>query len=421
MTAIRKRQALLLLGSLGAPAMAQVGPPDAGVAAATAELTAKAGDESVFEFSYAAPGSPVLPLIGVAGDQITRSESLRKFGVALLQGVGGQATGQGLAIDFTPYWLLSKQAMTLNQYRDRSNTLGRIAARTKVGLAASFGDASASRPSSFVASFSTSLLDSHDQLFSTSFDQCVKQGPLAAAYLKIFKQVGDEMAAEPREDGYANKRRKELRAEHQAEFEQNYADCSTRLAKAVAAKPSLDIGMGFRWRGTPGQLRQLTGSGTILWGTFATGVIGGGETDTPRAGPLARLRMRGVVHARYTLKDDVLDDKFVLQGRRDAGLVVAGIESAPPLDPKKIETLRWGLQAGWNRQTVVLPTDVDRNYWRYQALVSLRLTDGLWANGTLAQVSGRGVKSDTQAFITFTFTPPSKASQLAEYYNSRGQ
>ncbi len=57
--------------------------------------------------------------------------------------------------------------------------------------------------------------------------------------------------------------------------------------------------------------------------------------------------------------------------------------------------------------------------YRHLALVSLRLTDGLWANGTLAQVSGRGVISDTQAFVTFTFTPPGKASQMAEYYNSR--
>jgi hypothetical protein len=424
------RYAAGLLVALPLPALAQAVPA---VSAAVKEdahteakkqVTAAADAQSAFEFSYAGPGSPALPLIGVAGDQITRSESLRKFGVALLGGLTGQQTGQGIAFDFSPYWLLSSQAMSLAEYRTGKNGLGRIAARTKVGLAASFGDSAAARPSSFVASVSTSLLDRQDKLYDKSFDQCVLGGPIEQAYERIFTEV--EQATKRGADrdtleALQSKLLDDYDKQNQGVLNQTYADCANRLAKAIAAKPSLDIGVGMRWRGTPGQFDQLTGSGTILWGTFATGVIGGQEADAPRAGPLARLRVRGVVHARYTFKDDVFDDKFALQGRRDAGLLVAGIESAPALDPKKTETLRWALQAGWNRQNAVLPTEVDRNYWRYQATVSLRLTDGLWANGTLAQVSGRGVQSDTQAFVTFTFTPPGKATQLAEYYNARGQ
>ena len=67
----------------------------------------------------------------------------------------------------------------------------------------------------------------------------------------------------------------------------------------------------------------------------------------------------------------------------------------------------------------MLPTEVDKRFWRYQAIASLRIMDGLWANGTLGRVSGKGVKTDTKALLTLTFTPPGKASQLTEYYNSR--
>jgi hypothetical protein len=427
MPSFQDATAMFLVATFAAPALAQPVPATSSteIADSTKEVREQADAESVFEFSYAAPGSPVLPLIGVAGDQITRSETLRKFGIAMLQGLGGQATGQGIAIDFTPYWLLANQAMSLHDYRKKVGDFGRIAARTKIGLAASFGDAGNNRPSSFVASVSTSVLNSHDRLFDPIFDRCVDDGPLGKAFRSIGEQVAAELAAGKLSAETMNARSKELRAQYDRDkpglLAESYAQCATRLAKAVAAKPSLDIGAGIRWRGTPGRFSQLEGSGTVLWGTFATGVVGGADADAQRAGPLARLRMRGLLHARYTIKDDVFNDVFALQGRRDSSLVVAGIESAPALDPRKVERLRWTLQAGWNRQSAVLPTDTDLNYGRYQAIISVRIMDGLWANGTLGHVAGRGVKSDSQALLSFTFTPPSKASKLTEYYNSRGQ
>jgi hypothetical protein len=402
---------------------------------AVALIENRADDESVYEFSYAAPGSPVLPLIGVAGDQITRSESLRKFGFAVLGGLSGKSPGQGLAIDFTPYWLLSRQAMSLHEYRQGNNLLGRIAARTKVGLAFGLGDKASARPSSYVASVSTSLLDAQDQLYSDNFDKCVLGSPIEQAFDSIHNQIAAEMVAEinankdkpnkdkPEPDWVARQTAlyEKYETDNPGLIDRTYSECATRLSKVLAARPALDIGFGYRWRGTPGDFGQLTSSGSVLWGTFVTGVIGGRDEKAVRPGPLAGLRLRGVVHARYTIKDDVLDEKFVLKGRRDSTMIVAGIESAPALDPKKTEPLRWTLQAGWNRQTAVLLTDVDKNYWRYQAVVSVRLRDGLWLNGTLGRVSGRGVIADTQTLLSLTFTQPGKPSQLTEYYNSRGK
>lgn len=393
---------------------------------AVALIENRAADESVYEFSYAAPGSPVLPLIGVAGDQITRSESLRKFGFAVLGGLSGKSSGQGFAIDLTPYWLLSRQTMSLYEYRQGQSRIGRIAARTKVGLAFSLGDKATARPSSYVASVSTSLLDAQDKLYSDSFDKCVLGSPIEQAFIQIHEQIAEEMSKKP------GKPPSEWEALQSALFEKyekdnpglidrTYSECATRLSKVLAAKPALDVGYGYRWRGTPGEFGQLTSSGSVVWGTFVTGVIGGVDDKAVRPGPLAGLRLRGLVHARYTIKDDVLDDKFVLKGRRDSSMIVAGIESAPALDPKKTEHLRWTLQAGWNQQTAVLPTDVNKNYWRYQAVVSMRLRDGLWLNGTLGRVSGRGVVADTQTLLSLTFTQPGMPSQLTEYYNSRGK
>ena len=386
-------------------------------------VISKAKEESVFEFSYAAPGSPVLPLLGVTGDQITRSESFRKFGIGILSGLGGGASVPGIAFDFSPYWLTSSQAMSLAQYRDKTSAVDRILIRTKFGLAAGFGDKATGRPSSFVASFSTNLLDSHDALSDDTFSKCVKNSELPGI-IRAIHEADDSQAAEAKGKGYEGTAPfraalAKLKKERPEAIEKAYSECATQAGKALAARPSLDVGAGIRYRGLAGRLKQLDRSGAIVWGTFATGVFGQNKVQETRAGPLTGIRARGVLHARYTFKDDVLDDKFVLQGKRNSAMLVAGLESAPHLDPQKIERYRWNLQAGWNRQSAVLPTEEDKNYWRYQAILNVRISDGLWANGTLGRVSGKGIKTDTKAVFGFTFSPPSKASKLTEFYSAR--
>jgi hypothetical protein len=79
-------------------------------------------------------------------------------------------------------------------------------------------------------------------------------------------------------------------------------------------------------------------------------------------------------------------------------------------NPAKPERFRWSLQGGWTKQDAVLPTEEDRDFWRYQASLTLRLTDSIWLIGTLGRVSGDGVEDDTKALIGLTFTPPSSDS-----------
>ena len=184
-----------ILFALGAHAETAPATPSESEEKVVTLLSNKADDESAFEFSYAAPGSPVLPLLGVTGDQITRSESLRKFGFAVLNGFGGKGADQAIAFDFSPHWVLSPQTLSLEEYRSSGNAMGRLAARTKVGLAVSFGDKTAGRPSSMVSSISTSLLDSHDALFNSTFTKCIRGEAMSAIMMQIAAQPDDDADA----------------------------------------------------------------------------------------------------------------------------------------------------------------------------------------------------------------------------------
>src|SRR5688500_2877178 len=84
-------------GWLASRALAQT--PDPGSASSTSTDTSSiqnaidrflqnpANNAALFDFNYGEPGSPVLPLVGVQSDQITRVEDVRKFGLSLLTGL----------------------------------------------------------------------------------------------------------------------------------------------------------------------------------------------------------------------------------------------------------------------------------------------------------------------------------------------
>ncbi|MBO9697128.1 MAG: hypothetical protein J7499_13100 [Sphingopyxis sp.] len=401
------------------PVHAQEAPADAEHIVTVFEDAAL--DDSLFEFSYDSPNSPVLPLIGVTNDQITRVDSLRKFGVNLLSGIGSGDASPAVAIDFSPYWLLSTAPTSLWDYR-RQSALGRIAARTKIGLAVSEGDKGTGKPSSFVASVGAKLLDAQDRLYDADFDTCIVGGPVGSYFKEATNAVADAIEAGKVPIGdqlaFAERTYGEFAKSKEAAISKAYAECVTQQAKRMVGRPSLDAGVGFRLSGDPGKLRNLESSGTIFWATFATGILGR-SAKRQEEGPLGVLRARALAHVRYTLRETLYDDAFLPQGKRNALSLVGGIESVPSDDPKRIERLRWSLQAGWNRQNAVLPDEEDRNYWRFLGSANFRIGNGIWATASLGRVTGKGVEPDTKALIGITFTPPTKASAITSYYNSR--
>jgi hypothetical protein len=413
--------------SLFAVAVANCGPFATSAWAAPAEsaeevvnvFTDPAIDKSLFEFSYASPNSPALPLIGVSGDQIARVDSVRKFGVSLLSGLDSSGSGPAAAIDVSPFWLLSTGPVSLWDYRN-FDTFKRIAARSKFGAAASKGDVANARPSSIVLSLSTKLFDSQDQLFASDFDRCVTEGPLLN-YAKAIREAGatGAIGKPPSEiEAAAEAAMRAKETELGAKIEAAHAKCVTKASAIMTTKPSLDVGLGIRLSGDPGRFRRFSNSGTIVWATFATGIFGrGSNANGETSGPLGSLNIRGIVHARHTFKEAIFDDKFVLQGKRDASMIVAGLETVPVVD--KPERVRLGLQGGWNRQNAVLATEKDKNYWRFLGSANVQVSKGFWANFSVGHVTGRGVATDTYLQIGFSFSPPSKASKVNDYYASR--
>jgi hypothetical protein len=381
-----------------------------------------AKDEKLFDFSYVSPGTPVLPLIGVDGDQITRIGALRTFAIAVLPGLDGSGKGTAVALDIAPFWAFGGADTNLAQYYEMS-PLDRVFARSKASVAMAWGDSAAGRPSSFVLSYGSRLLDGTDKLADKGFDRCLDKWNFDSALDSDQDRMFEQLQKIP---GFENMTALEqleaiqgLKNKRSDLVEKIYSTCVTEQARRMERASGLDAGVGIRFNGRPGSLDGLEQTGTVFWSTWTSGVFGGPAEGERATGPISGLRARAAVSFRYTLKEAVFSDTFALEGKRDSLALVGGIESAPPLDPAAQDSFRWGLQVGWNRQSAVLPTEEDRDYLRYQALAQVRLGGSVWLNATVGRVSGRGVETDTQATIGFTFTPPSKAARIAEAYATR--
>ena len=379
-----------------------------------------ASDISLYEFNYGEPGSPVLPLVGVQADQITRVESVRRFGLGVLTGLASNETGPAIAIDFSPFWLLARGPISLADYRSYSDTQ-RIIARTKVAAAASRGNEANSVPSSLVFSLSTKLLGSSDPLRAGPFESCVRDDP--DGIRRFIAQARAEAAAatqampindarETREREVTNQAMERMRSEVRAA----YQVCADRQAVFMSRQASFDIGAGFRLTGAPGDFRNLHGSGTIVWATYATGVLGGGgsEQNGDAFSRAFGIQARAVAHARYTFSEDIFDQNGVRTGQADSSLLVAGIESVPI--PRRPELIRWSLQAGWTRQEAPNAMSEDRDYWRFLGIGQFRIREGLWLNATVGRVQGRGVEDDTYVSVGFTLTPGTGSAGIDNFY-----
>lgn len=414
-----------LIGTSVSAASAQDAPPDDKPFNLYED---KAEDETLFDFSYASPTSPALPLVGVEGDQITRIGGLRPFGVALLSGLNGSASSPAIAIDFAPFWALGNRTTNLENYY-RFSAIDRIAARSKASLAVAWGEKASGRPSSLVFSLGSRLFDDQDKLADRAFDTCLNEAGLQ----KLFKQKHDHIASLAvtlQREGKTPVQIADAISQAEADLQKElksvddqitriHAACVLAQSKRMEAAPGLDAGFGLRLNGQPAGLAGFKQTGAVFWSTWTSGVIGGTLPADVERGPVTGLRARAVVHARYTLKQAVFSDTFVLQGKRNALAVVAGIESVPSTEPNASDKFRWNLQAGWNRQNAVLPAEKDKNYWRYQAVGQFRISSGLWLNATLGRVSGKGVTSDTKASIGFTIVPASNATKIADAYSER--
>ena len=372
---------------------------------------------ALYDFEYGNPVSPVLPLIGVEADQITKVDDIRRFAVSLLTGAEGD-TGPAIGIDLAPFWLLANDAISLSDYRSFT-PLQKIATRTKISAAATTGDEAAGRPSGLVFSMSSKLLAAQDPLADNTFEQCIRgTDGNPAPFWKLVDQVEEAgVAALPSNPADANQAFDAAASARLAELkpalEKAYTECTDRVAKKMAGRGSLDVGAGIRFLGDPGDLSGLAESGIIAWATYGTGTLGGdGEKSA-----FPSIPIRAVLHGRFTFGEAFFGEDGALTGHGDSFLLAGGLESVP--DPDGNDVLRWNLQVGWTSQEDPSGIEEDKDYWRYLANASFRIAKGVWLRGTLGRTEGRGIDKDTYILFGLSLTPGGAPKGMDGFYSGR--
>jgi hypothetical protein len=386
----------------------------------------------LFNFAYSSPSSPVLPLAGVGEDQITRVSDPKKFAVALASDIAGTGNGGAVALDLSPFWLLSGGQMNLEDYRSMGG-LARAAVRTSFGVAVAGGDASVDRPipSSLVISISTRLLRANDPLALVKRNQDgsvvrFPDGTVVSGFAGCFLSEettsiyveGDRRREEVRREsaalGAAEASAAATRAYNahvQPLVKAQHEACTKDQKAALQRHPSLDVGLGYRLTGDPGRLEGLEGSGTILWATFTSAVIL--KSDGPRRRQEGLFRARLAAHARVTI-GEAFYDGAVRTGTSDSTLLVVGLESA--VAERGESNFRWSLQGGWTRQDAASATDVEKNFGRFLGNAALKVAQGFWLTGALGRVQGRGVEDDTYLLAGIAFSPPARESGFVQAF-----
>lgn len=390
----------------------------------------RAKDPALFEFAYSSPSSPALPLIGLGEDQITRVTDLRKFGMSLATDLAGSGNGSGVAMDVSPYWLFSGETMSLEDYR-KQGFLAQAFLRGNLGMAYTGGKKDAEDPirSGVSISWSMPLLRRNDPLAATTAateeEKAAFGNPALTEVSTFGRCLAPAMEAASKE---GNEAREAARAAANAQgmdaekawaaslaaFDASIganaglkaarAKCEDEIIAEMRRRSGLDVGIGVRLTGQPGSLNELRGSGTILWTTFRSAVL----LRTPNPDRGKALRARLAAHARWTIGESHYDKMAVYEGSSDRFQLVAGVESAPPAGGD--EPFRWSLQGGWTSQKSPNQYVPDKDFGRFLANAAIKISEGLWATGTLGRVQGRGVEDDTYFLFGFAFSPPARGS-----------
>jgi len=133
----------------------------------------RAKNSSLFTFDYTVPTSPALELAGLPKDTTTSSASLKPFVLSLPGLLNSGSSGSAASFDMSPAWAFgSEHAETQEDYFADDNYWGRFWFRTRVGIAATRGEAvssssKTSKPSVIAAGVSFSLADSSDPLMAS--------------------------------------------------------------------------------------------------------------------------------------------------------------------------------------------------------------------------------------------------------------
>lgn len=190
--------------------------------------------------------------------------------------------------------------------------------------------------------------------------------------------------------------------------------CSTLASRTARYSADLDVGLGYLWRGEPGELKDLKPGGTVLWAAYKW-PLGSphfpNKKDTDRHGalldptmPLSAWMMS--VSGRYGRSEYApTKDKTVTEFKADIFDAWVGLEHLS-------ETTRFAAQYGWYELDARNPVGkpFEKSGERYLATAQFRvpgLGDGTWLSLSYGNAYGSVDElDDHRALVTLVYSPP---------------
>lgn len=416
----------------------------------------KANDEDVFTFDYGVPSAPALTLLGVAEDQITQSNSLKPFIVSLPGVFSSKETGQAVALDMSPAWLVTRRGE-----RSYANYSGGMPLwfRTRFGVALYEGvddaDPAKQKPSRLAVGLSSSIFDWSDPLLASApgmkgsaWTTCFKSGasvisssmppPITSEELASLQKQYDEydrrvrvlerMGSRTTEQDAELASNKALRQTTSASYakiisdwrneaaakfaksegEQVVTGCMKVADRAARIGTDFDVGGGAVWEGRPGKLEGLANPSAIFWASFRTS--------------FGVSRPKGYDYRSLIKWADDNSSWFMLGGSGRVGFseaVATGDAAKPKIRANTYsgwigierysETNRFTAQIGVRRTDPRLPADsaFAGTQTVYHVSFDQKMTDSIWLSLAYGRAEGAGaLKDDSTVRVRLTFDSP---------------
>lgn len=430
-------------------------------------INKEAKDKDVFKFDFAVPASPALTLLGVDKDKVTQSNSLKPFVVSLPNVLSAKESGQSVALDVSPAWLLYPKSQ--RTYQNYKRGVRALLFRTRAAVAIYEGvdnaDASKQKPSRASVGLSTSLLNSSDPLLAplpgasrdapSAWSTCLAAAAPAIraalpppkdtdAMLTLERKIESldrdiqqikqtlllpGLSAETKQALEVDRARLaaekgKLEGEWTTASNANIQQMQAAFAKTQAAAmipgcmkvadlaarlgPDLDFGVGAVWDGKPGEASDFKDPSMVVWASYrhALGIKG------PSVADWAGLK------AWY----DDFDAWYMIGFSARAGFdeaVSTGDKTTPKIRADTFagwvglerysENTRFAVQVGRRKVSAIndLYKAFDGTRSAYLVSYDQKVADGIWVNLSHGEADGGGaLKSDKTTRLAITFTSP---------------
>lgn len=196
---------------------------------------------------------------------------------------------------------------------------------------------------------------------------------------------------------------------------QGAANCSGAVAALSAAKPDLNVGVGYAEVGKPGHIADLHDGGKTAWVAYRFPLPWFSNMD-PTALSWAQLA-KGQGH--YFMAGGSVTYSYhasLTTGQANVPIMQADVLGMWLGTQGYFSQWKGALQAGYTRTTAVESSNASLSSkgWRWLFSVSHSLFDSMWLSATYGTANGSSAKlHDRTVLISITFQPPKTTSDFA--------